>query len=96
MPPFCAAVNLPARKGFRATLSKDEKDKKRAELSYLRFLGVGIQFGVAVALFTWAGTWLDEKTGLSPLFTLLGLLLGFIGGTVSLIHDVLGSKNKNS
>jgi hypothetical protein len=88
------AVSLPAPKGFRATLSQKEKDKKRVEQRYLRFLGVGIQFGVAIALFTWGGTWLDAKTGLSPLFTLLGFLLGFIGGTVSLVYEVLGSKNR--
>jgi hypothetical protein len=87
-------VRLPAPKGFRATLSQEEKDKKRTEQRYLRFLGVGIQYGVSIALFTWAGTWLDARFALSPLFTLLGFFLGFIGGTVSLIYGVLGSNKK--
>ena len=55
---------------------------------------MGIQFGVAVALFTWFGTWLDEKFSLSPLFTLIGVFLGFTGATVSLIYEVLGSNHK--
>lgn len=81
-------------KGFRATLSQEEKDKKRTEQRYLRFLGVGMQFGISIALFTWAGTWLDAKLSLSPLFTLLGFFLGFVGGTVSLVYEVLGSQKK--
>ena len=55
---------------------------------------MGIQLGVAIALFTWAGTWLDAKFSLSPLFTLIGVFLGFVGGTVSLVYEVLGPKNK--
>jgi hypothetical protein len=53
-----------------------------------------MQYGLSIALFTWAGTWLDAKLSLSPLFTLLGFLLGFVGGTVSLIYEVLGSNKK--
>ena len=56
-----------------------------------------MQYGAAIALFTWAGTWLDGKyRSMEPLFTLLGFFLGFIGGTVSLVYEVMGSKNKNS
>jgi hypothetical protein len=53
-----------------------------------------MQYGISIALFTWAGTWLDAKLSLSPLFTLLGLLLGFVGGTVSLVYEVLGPQKK--
>ncbi|MHC4937596.1 MAG: AtpZ/AtpI family protein [Planctomycetota bacterium] len=83
-----------APKGFRATHSQEETSKRRTEKRYLRFLGVGMQYGLSIALFTWAGTWLDAKLSLSPLFTLLGFLLGFVGGTVSLIYEVLGSNKK--
>jgi hypothetical protein len=37
---------------------------------------------------------LDAKLSLSPLFTLLGFFLGFGGGTVSLVYEVLGSQKK--
>ncbi|MFV1986254.1 MAG: AtpZ/AtpI family protein [Gemmatimonadota bacterium] len=36
--------------------------------------------GLAVALFAWAGNWLDSRLGTSPLFVLLGVFGGFGGG----------------
>lgn len=38
--------------------------------------GLGLQFGAAVAFFTWGGYKLDEWLGSSPWLTLLGALLG--------------------
>jgi hypothetical protein len=56
---------------------------------------VGIQFGLTIALFTLGGVWLDGKVeSVRPLFTVLGMLLGFAGATTSLIYQVLGSKKK--
>jgi len=49
-----------------------------------------MQYGISIALFTWAGIWLDSKfPSVEPLFTLLGLGLGFTGATVSLVYQVL-------
>lgn len=45
-------------------------------------------------LFTLGGTWLDGKAGTQPLFTILGVMLGFVGGSLSLVYQVLGSKKK--
>jgi len=46
-------------------------------------------------LFTLGGVWLDGKVeSLRPLFTVLGLLLGFVGATTSLIFQVLGANKK--
>jgi hypothetical protein len=68
------------------TLSQDDR---RTERKYLRFAGVGIQFAVAIALFTLGGYWLDGKfPSVKPLFTVLGFLLGFVGATTSLIYQV--------
>ena len=41
--------------------------------------GLGTQFFVAVLLFAYAGNWLDERLGTSPLFVLTGVIGG--GGT---------------
>ena len=55
-----------------------------------------MQYGIAIALFTVGGRWLDGRfPSLEPLFTLLGFALGFIGGTASLIYQVLGSEGIN-
>ena len=77
------------------TLSQDGSPDRRVERQYLRFAGVGIQFGLTIALFTLGGIWLDGKfEGLRPLFTVLGLRLGFTGAATGLIFQVLGPKKK--
>ncbi|MGE3171326.1 MAG: AtpZ/AtpI family protein [Planctomycetota bacterium] len=51
-----------------------------------RSLGAGLTFAVTVALFALGGHWLDGRTGTSPLFVLLGVLLGIVGGTIHLLR----------
>lgn len=43
---------------------------------------------VSVGLFAYGGYWLDQRWGLVPLFTLLGVLLGFCGGLIHLLRVV--------
>lgn len=51
-----------------------------------RTLGLGFQFAASVAVLTLGGYWLDGRVGSLPLFTILGALLGFAGGTYSLVR----------
>lgn len=51
---------------------------KRKGLSGSQFAGIGIQFALSVVLFAFAGVWIDEKLGTSPLFVLV-LVLGGAG-----------------
>jgi F0F1-type ATP synthase assembly protein I len=54
----------------------------------------GVQFAAALVLFTLGGVWLDRRIeSLSPLFTILGLLLGFAGATTSLYFKVFPRGN---
>jgi F0F1-type ATP synthase assembly protein I len=55
---------------------------------------VGVQFGLTIFLLTLLGTWLDGWFGTEPLFTIVLLLLGFVGGTWSLVRQVLDSNRK--
>lgn len=71
-----------------------EDQKKRVERKYLRYAGVGVQFGLTIFLLTLLGTWLDGRFGTEPLFTIVLLLLGFVGGTWSLVRQVLDSNRK--
>ncbi len=64
----------------------DGSDDSGTSLS--RLAGVGIQFGAVISLFALAGYWLDDRIGSSPWLLLLGVLLGFAGGTVSLVKAV--------
>jgi F0F1-type ATP synthase assembly protein I len=54
--------------------------------SPLRYMGVGVEFIAAVGLPLAAGLWLDSRWGLSPLFTLIGLALGFAAGLYRLVQ----------
>lgn len=51
-----------------------------------RALGAGLTFAVTVALFALGGHWLDGRAGTSPLFVLVGTLLGILGGTIHLLR----------
>ncbi len=74
--------------------SPDRKPTKEKE----RFLGVyrqygpyltlGLQLAAAVVVFLLAGIWADAKAGTSPLFTLLGLFLGSLGGFIKFFRTV--------
>lgn len=43
---------------------------------------------VVVGLFTYGGYLLDQQTGLQPLFTLVGVLLGSVGGFIHVVSVV--------
>lgn len=46
-----------------------------------RLLGIGWFVAICIVGGVWGGAWLDGKLGVSPLFLLIGLLLGLtIGG----------------
>ena len=41
-----------------------------------RLLGVGWYVAICIVGGVWGGVWLDDKLGTSPLFLLIGLVLG--------------------
>ena len=47
--------------------------------------GVGLQFGLTICLFAYVGLKLDQKFDTSPWILVAGVLLGFVGGTISLL-----------
>ncbi len=49
---------------------------------------LGITYGVTVLFFVGIGWLLDDHFGSSPLFLIVGMLLGAIGGFVSLVKKV--------
>jgi hypothetical protein len=70
-------------------LTEREKDPLQ---KYLRYSHLGMQFFLSVALFTAGGLWLDSKLGTLVLFTLLGLAIGFGGGTYCLYSELFGPR----
>ena len=51
---------------------------KRKGVSGSQFAGIGVQFALSILIFAFAGVWLDERLGTSPLFVLV-LVLGGAG-----------------
>ncbi|MGH7638809.1 MAG: AtpZ/AtpI family protein [Gemmatimonadaceae bacterium] len=51
---------------------------KRKGISGSQFAGIGVQFALSILIFAFAGVWLDERLGTSPLFVLV-LVLGGAG-----------------
>lgn len=65
-----------------------DADWVREQRSSLRYAGVGIQFGLTITLFALLGRWLDGRFGTTPWLLLVGVLIGFGGGTYSLLKKV--------
>ncbi len=71
--------------------------RQRTMREYSRYGSVGVQFGAVLALFALAGHWLDTRLGSSPIFLVLGVLVGFGGGLFSLIQKIpVSSKGRSS
>ena len=74
--------------------SQERSEKRKVERSYLRFMSIGVQFGLTITLLVLGGRWLDEKLDLTPILTVTGALVGIVGGMASVIYGVLGTKRK--
>lgn len=48
-------------------------------------MGAGLQFGVVICIFALLGNWLDGKFETKPWLLVAGVLIGFVGGTISLL-----------
>ena len=53
------------------------------------YASLGIQFAVTVLLFLAGGWWLDDKFATTPLFLLVGTLLGAGGGFYKLYRTLM-------
>jgi ATP synthase protein I len=42
----------------------------------LQLVGIGWFIAICIIIGIWGGVWLDGKTGTSPLFTVVGIILG--------------------
>lgn len=63
---------------------------------YARFSTLGIQMGVIIALFTWLGTYLDEKYQTKTPWWTIGLsLFGVIASLYLMIKEVINMNKDN-
>ena len=84
---------------MRLTMEVSNKERKgdeqsnsdRAPSSAVQSGGnasLGITFGATVLVFVGFGWWLDDRFGTSPWLLIVGMLLGSVGGIVSLVKKV--------
>ena len=62
----------------------------------LRLLGLGWYVAMCIVVGAVGGIWLDKLSGLTPLFTLLGVLVGTVAAFYGLYKMVLPLLNSNS
>ena len=58
------------------------------------YLGIGIEFVVAILLCLFLGRWLDGKMGTDPMFMLVGAFVGATAGFVAFIRTVMKLQEK--
>lgn len=80
-------VDLNDWSAYDKTPVSDSKIPKRAG-NYLRYSHLGIQFALVFGVCVAAGMALDRKLQWSPLFTILGLFLGFAAALYHLVKAV--------
>ena len=77
----------------------DRKEEKN-QASERRFvggaLGFGSSFAVAMAVFSLGGHWLDVKFDKEPVFTLIGVFMGFFYGAWEIWKLVAATNRKES
>lgn len=66
---------------------------------FAKYISLGMEFGVTVLSFTFAGIFLDKKLGTRPLFSILGVFIGFAFGMLLLFKiakklDKMSDDNK--
>lgn len=78
--------------------SNDPPDKGigNALRQYAPYLTLGFQLAAAVVVFFLIGVWIDDAYGMSPLFKLIGLFVGTVGGFIKFFRSIsqLDKENK--
>lgn len=63
---------------------------------YARYAGLGIQFAMTIVVLGALGYWADHHFGTTPWLMIAGILLGSVGGFVSLVHQVPASRPRST
>lgn len=73
-----------------------DNEQKKGISKFARFSAVGIQMGVIIALFTWLGTYLDEKYHTSTPWWTIGLsVFGVTASLVLVIREVMNMEKED-
>lgn len=65
-----------------------KRGNRGSAVSGTEFAGIGVQFGLTILVFVWAGVWLDRRFGTSPWLLLICVFAGAGGGFYSMYRRV--------
>ncbi len=54
-------------------------DVSKAYRSLGKYMGLGVQIAASIAFFMFIGYWVDEQLNTSPIFLIVGFIMGMIG-----------------
>ena len=74
---------------------KRSQQSPRKGLSGADFAGVGMQFGLAIILFLFAGQWLDKRLGTNGLFTIAGVFVGAIAAFYNMYRKIIAAQKED-
>jgi ATP synthase protein I len=69
-----------------------KRGNRGSAISGTEFAGVGVQFGLTILVFVWAGVWLDRRFGTSPWLLLICVFAGAGGAFYSMYRRVTAAQ----
>jgi F0F1-type ATP synthase assembly protein I len=63
---------------------------------YARYAGIGLQYAATIGVLGALGYWADQSFGATPWLMIVGIILGSVGGFVSIIKKVPGSSPRSA
>ena len=68
------------------------RSNRGSAVSGTEFAGIGVQFGLTILVFVWAGVWLDRRFGTSPWLLLILVFAGAGGAFYSMYRRVTAAQ----
>ncbi len=68
----------------------------KTDSKLIEYSGIGVQLSATILVFLFAGIWLDGKFNTKILFTIIFVVIGFIGGFYKLYLTVKELEKKNN
>ena len=70
-------------------------DDRATTTSMAAYAGLGLQFALAILVFTFAGQWLDRRFGTEPWLLLVGVFTGAGGGFYSIYRRLMADLRRD-
>ena len=68
-------------------LSNDKRRESYKEIGF--YIDVGLRFALTIIVCLFLGLWIDNKTGLKPVFTMIGAFFGAGAGFYTLYKNLM-------